>query len=57
MNRLTGEIPAELEDLESLEEVYLFENSLTGCLPHRLALARDDGNLRVETDQLPDCGS
>ena len=47
----------ELGAMEGLTEVFLYENSLTGCLPHRWAQARGEGELRVETDQLPDCRS
>lgn len=48
-NDLTGGIPPEIGDLSGLR------NALTGCLPYRLAQARDDGKLRVKTDRLPDC--
>ncbi|MBT8363225.1 MAG: hypothetical protein KJP23_00870 [Deltaproteobacteria bacterium] len=35
-NQLTGSIPAELEDLSNLRELYLNSNQLTGGIPSEL---------------------
>ena len=35
-NRLTGEIPPELGNLDNLDVLYLSGNQLTGCIPEGL---------------------
>ena len=49
---MTGDIPSELGDLSNLEELYLFGNQLTGCIPEGL---RDVANSDLSLLNLPDC--
>ena len=51
-NRLSGEIPPQLGNLQNLERLYLGYNQLSGCLPVGL---RDIEGTRFETLGLPSC--
>ena len=51
-NELTGEVPAELANLESLESLYLADNQLTGCIP---AALRDVPYTDFDELDLPFC--
>lgn len=62
-NKLTGEIPPELGDLENLQEPYLHYNNLSGAVPEspgrlaRMKKLHHTGELRGVLDDWPDPGS